>query len=119
MKTILVLLILFSVTALPVLGELTAQDFKKIRQIVKESEIALTSRIEKVDAKVNTIDTRLRAVETGIAELRGRSIGFGVLRDWIVTICTVGAFIISIFVLVKTQSKATQTRQEPPKVVSQ
>ena len=77
MKTILVLLILFSVTALPALGELTAQDFKKIRQIVKESETALTSRIEKVDV----IDTRLRAVKTGIAELRGRSIGFGVLRD--------------------------------------
>ena len=118
MKTIVALSILFSVIALPALGELTAQDLEKIRQIVKESETALTSRIEKVDAKVDAIDTRLRTVETGVAELRGRSIGFGVLRDWIVTICAVGAVIISIFALVKAQPKATQTTQDTPRAVS-
>ena len=119
MKTILALSILFSVVALPALGELTAQDLEKIRQIVKESETVLTSRIEKVDSKVDALDTRLRTVETGVAELRGRSIGFGVLRDWLVTICAIGAFIISIFALVKAQSKAPQTRQDTPKAVSQ
>ena len=119
MKTILALLILFCVIALPALGELTAQDLEKIRQIVKESETALTARIEKVDSKVGAIETRLRTVETGIAELRGRSIGFGVLRDWHVTICAIGAFIISIFALVKAQPKAPQTRQDTPKTVSQ
>ena len=119
MKTILVLSILFSLIALPVLGELTTQDLEKIRQIVKESETALTSRIEKVDTKVDAMDTRLRTVETGVAELRGRSIGFGVLRDWIVTICAMGAFIISIFALVKAQSKAPQTTQDTQKAVSQ
>ena len=55
------------------------------------------SRVEKVDAKVDAIDTRLRTVETGVAELRGRSIGFGVLRDWIVTNSAMGVFIISVF----------------------
>ena len=119
MKTILALLILFCVVALPALGELTAQDLEKIRQIVKESETALTSRIEKVDTKVDAIDTRLRTVETGVAELRGRSIGFGVLRDWLVTICAIGAFIISIFALVKAQPKAPQTREDTSKAVSQ
>jgi len=79
MKMMLALLILFSAFALPALGELTTEDLKKIRQIVKESETALTSRIEKVDSKVDAIETRLRTVETGVAELRGRSIGFGVL----------------------------------------
>jgi len=119
MKTILALLILFSAFALPALGELTTEDLEKIRQIVKESETALTSRIEKVDSKVDAIETRLRTVETGVAELRGRSIGFGVLRDWLVTICAIGAFIISIFALVKAQPKAPQTRQGTPKAVSQ
>ena len=38
MKTILALSILFFLIALPALGELTTQDLKKIRQIVKESE---------------------------------------------------------------------------------
>ena len=119
MKTILALSILFSAIALPALGELAAQDLEKIRQIVKASETAITSRIEKVDAKVDTIDTPLRTVETGVAEIRGRSIGFGVLRDWIVTLCAVGAFIISIFALVKAQQRAPQTTQDTPKAVSQ
>ncbi len=119
MKTILALSILFSVIALPALGELTADNLEKIRQIVKESETTVTSRIDKVDAKVDTIDTRLRTVETGVAEIRGRSIGFGVLRDRIVTLCAVGAFIISIFALVKAQQRAPQTTQDTPKAVSQ
>ena len=123
MKTILALLILFSVIALPALGELTVQDLEKIRQIVKEevkeAETALTARIEKVESKVDAMDTRLRTVETGVAELRGRSLGFGVLRDWIVTICAIGALIISIFALVKVQPKVVQTTQDTQKAVSQ
>lgn len=119
MKTILVLFILLAAIALPALGELTAQDLEKIRQIVKASETALTARIEKVDTKVDAIETRLRTVETGVAELRGRSIGFGVLRDWLVTICALGAFIISIFALVRAQPKAPQTRPDTSKAVSQ
>ncbi len=130
MKKIFVLSILFCAIAMPALGELTAQDLEKIRQIVKASETTLTSRIEKVEArltsriekvdtKVDTIDTRLRTVETGVAELRGRSLGFGVLRDWIVTICAIGALIISIFALVKAQPKAVQPTQDTQKSVSQ
>ena len=119
MKTILTLSMLFCVVALPALGELTTEDLEKIRQIVKESETALTARIEKVDTKVNAIETRLRTVETGVAELRGRSIGFGILRDWLVTLCAIGAFIISIFALVKSQPKTPQTRPDTPKAVSQ
>ena len=38
MKTILVLSILFSVIALPVLGELTVEDIEKIDKKIKESE---------------------------------------------------------------------------------
>ncbi len=130
MKKIFVLSILFCAIAMPALGELTVQDLEKIRQIVKASETtltsriekveaSLTSRIEKVDTKVDTIDTRLRTVETGVAELRGRSLGFGVLRDWIVTICAIGALIISIFALVKAQPKAVQPTQDTQKAVSQ
>ena len=66
MKMILALSILFCVIAVPALGKLTAQDLEKIRQIAKESKIALTSRIEKVDSKVDVIETRLRTVETGL-----------------------------------------------------
>jgi len=68
MKPILLFSILFCAIALPALGELTAEDVEKRRQIVKESETALTSRIEKVDSKVDAMDTRLRTLETGVAE---------------------------------------------------
>ena len=119
MKTVLLCSLLFSAIAVPVFGELTAEDLEKIREIVKSSETELKSDIEKINTKIDTIDTRLRTVETGVAELRGRSIGFGVLRDRLVTICAIGAFIISIFALVKAQPKAPQTRQDTPKAVSQ
>ena len=119
MKTILALSILFSVIALPALGELTAEDLEKIRQIVEASETALKSDIEKTNSKLDAIDTRLRTVETGVAELRGRNIGFSAAQDWIVAMCAVAAIVLSIIALRKAQPKAPQTTQDTPKAVSQ
>ena len=119
MKMIVVLLVIFSAIALPALGELTTQDLEKIRQIVKESETALKSDIEKINSKIDAIDTRLRTVETGVAELRGRNIGFSAAQDWIVAMCAVAAIILSIIALRKAQPKAPQTTQDTPKAVSQ
>ena len=119
MKTILALSILFSAIALPVLGELTAEDLEKIREIVKASETELQSGIEKTNTKLDAIDTRLRTVETGVAELRGRNIGFSAAQDWIVAICAVAAIVLSIIALRKSQPKAPPTAQDTPKAVSQ
>ena len=119
MKTILALSILFSAIALPVLGELTAEDLEKIREIVKASETELKSEIENTNTKLDAIDTRLRTVETGVAELRGRNIGFSAVQDWIVAICAVAAIILSIIALRKAQPKAPPTTQDTPKAVSQ
>ena len=119
MKTILALSILFSAIALPALGELTTQDLEKIREIVKDSETELKSDIEKINLKIDEIDTRLRTVETGVAELRGRSIGFSVLKDWLVVICAVAAIIISIISLRKTQTPVSPTAQDTQKAISQ
>ena len=100
MKTILALSILFCAFALPALGELTAQDFEKIRQIVKESETAVTSRIEKVDAKVDAIDTRLRTVETDVATIKGyqtgQKIGTETIISGIVALAAVIGLLLSI-----------------------
>ena len=115
MKPILVLSILFSLIALPALGELTAEDLEKIRQIVKASEVELKSDIEKTNSKLDVIDTRLRTVETGVAELRGRNIGFSAAQDWIVAICAVAAIVLSIIALRKAQPKAPQTTQDTPR----
>ena len=118
MKTVLLCSILFSAIAVPVFGELTAEDLQKIREIVKLSETELKSDIEKINTKIDAIDARLRTVETGVVELRGRNIGVSVLKDWLVAICAVAAIIISIISLRKAQPKAPQTRQDT-KAVSQ
>ncbi len=119
MKTILFLFILFSLTTLPALGELTTQDLEKIREIVKESETAIKSDIEKINSTIDAIDTRLRNVETGVAELRGRSIAISAVKDWGVAFCALGALIVSIIALRKTQPTTPQTVQDTPKTVSE
>ena len=51
MKTVLVLLILFSVIALPALGELTVEDIEKIDAKIKESETRMKEHMtQQVDA---------------------------------------------------------------------
>ena len=127
MKTVLSLLILFSVIALPALGALTEADLNQIRLIIREEIKKETDTINsKIDTETNTInskidglDTRLRTVETGIAELRGRNIGFSAVQDWIVALCAVAAIILSIIALRKSQPKAPQAIQDTPKAVSQ
>ena len=129
MKNILVLSILFCAIAMPVLAELTAEDLEKIRQIVKDSEAelksdiektnsALKAEIEKTNSKLDAIDARLRTVETGVAELRGRNIGVSVVKDWLVAICAVVAVLISIIALRRTKSLDTPAPQDTQKALS-
>ena len=130
MKTILALSILFSLIALPTLGELTTQDLEEIRQIIKEgikTEMniintkidSLNTRLQNVETKIDGLDTRLWNVETGVAELRGRSIAISTIKDWGVAFCALGALIVSIIALRKTQPTTPQTTQDTPKTVPQ
>ena len=116
MKTILVLSILFSLIALPALGELTDADLDKIRLIVQEE---IKKETTTINTKIDGLDTRLRNVETNIAELRGRSIAFSAIKDWGVAICALGALIVSIIALRKKQPTLSPTAQDPQKAVSQ
>ena len=125
MKTILALSILFSVMALPALGALTDADLDKIRLIVKEEIKGVQEEIKSVkeeikaeitiiNSKIDGLDARLRNVETGVAELRGRNIGVSVLKDWGLALCALGALIVSIIALRKKQSTVPQTTQDTP-----
>ena len=122
MKTILLFSILFSVIAMPALGELTEADLNEIRLIVNDAEKRIKEEIKAESAithtKIDGLDTRLRNVETNIAELRGRNIGFSAVQNWIVAICAVAAIILSIIALRKAQPKAPQTTQDTQKAVS-
>ena len=123
MKTILVLLILFSVIALPALGELTDADLNQIRLIVNDAEKRIKEEVKAEIAithtKIDSLDTRLRNVETSLAELRGRSIAVSAIKDWGVAICALGALIVSIIALRKKQPTISPTAQDTPKTVSQ
>ena len=71
MKTILILLILFSAITLPALGELTDADLNKIRLIVREevkAEItASEARMkEYIDLKLDNVNTEFKRVDSQI-----------------------------------------------------
>ncbi len=71
MKTILVLLILFSAVAMPALAELTEADLNKIRLIVKEeikTELApIKSDIGTLKENVARLDGRMTGVEKQVS----------------------------------------------------
>ena len=123
MKTIIVLSILFCAIAMPAISELTDADLDKIRLIVKEevktAKEEIKTEMTLITSKIDGLDTRLRNVETDIAELRGRSIALSAMKDWGVALCALGALIVSIIALRKKQPKSPQNAQDTPKVVSQ
>ena len=123
MKTILLFSILLCAIAMPAIGELTDADLDKIRLIVKEevktAEEEIKTEMTLIKSKIDGLDTRLRNVETNIAELRGRSIALSAIKDWGVALCALGALIVSIIALRKKQPKLPQTAQDAPKAASQ
>ena len=109
MKTVLLCSTLFCVIAIPAIGELTDADLDKIRLIVNDIVSDAEKRIkDEVKAeiaithtKIEALDTRLRNVETEIAELRGSRIALSVMKDWLIAPWAVGALIVSIIALRK------------------
>ena len=123
MKTILFLSILLCALAMPAMGALTDADLDKIRLIVNDSEKRVKGEIKAeiaiIHTKIEGLDTRLRNVETNIAELRGRSIALSAIKDWGIALCALGALIVSIIALRKKQPKFPQNAQDTQKAVSQ
>ena len=55
---------------------------------------------DQVNQRLDGMDTRLRTVENGISELKGKQSAIAGMRSWIVTGCAIGALIISIAVAI-------------------
>ena len=72
MKTIFVFSILFSVIALPALGELSDADLNKIRLIVKK-EVA--DQLAPIKTGITSIKTDVGTLKEGVARLDGRLSG--------------------------------------------
>ena len=76
MKTMLVLLILFSAIALPALGELTDADLDKIRLIVKDEVTKeLTKELAPIKADIASIKADIGTLKEDVARLDGRLTG--------------------------------------------
>ena len=75
----------------------------RITKQLDDMDARHTQRLDDMDARhtkrLDDIDERLRGVETGVAELRGRKAGFSVPKDWVVAVCAVAALIVSIIAL--------------------
>ena len=127
MKSVLLCSTLFCVIAIPAIGELTDADLDKIRLIVNDIVNDAEERIKKevkaeiaiTHTKIEALDTRLRNVETDIAELRGSKIAFSAMKDWLIALCAVAALIVSIIALRKKQPTLPPTTQDTSKAVSQ
>ena len=53
-----------------------------------------------VNQRLDGMDTRLRTVENGISELKGKQNAITGIRNWIVTVCAIGALAVSIAVAI-------------------
>ena len=73
------------------LYDLLSKDFDDIKAEMKRG-------FEQVNNRIDSIDNRLRNVETDVAELKGRRLAF---KEWIPIGCAVIAVIVSIIALVK------------------
>lgn len=72
MKTILVLLILFSLIAMPARAVLTDADLNKIRLIVKEE---IKEELKPIKAEIDSIKTDIGTLKEDVARLDGRMNG--------------------------------------------
>ena len=95
MKTIFLFSILFCAIAMPAIGELTDADLDKIRLIVKEEvkkEIAVTN------TKIDGLDTRLRAIETNVAWMRGKLDTLDKHINWLMALIVVAIGVPQVIV---------------------
>ncbi len=75
------------------LYQLMKDGFDQIREEVRTNFAEVNQRLDGMDA-------RLRTVENGISELKGKQSAIAGMRNWITTACAVGAIIISIIVAI-------------------
>jgi chaperonin cofactor prefoldin len=76
---------------LPAFADLTSQDLDKIRLIVK-------AEITKTTAKIETLDTRLRTVDQGVAWVRGKLDNLDKQISWLIALIIIAVGIPQIVV---------------------
>lgn len=75
------------------LYQLMKDSFDQIREEVR-------TNFAEVNQRLDGMDTRLRTVENGISERKGKQSMIAGMRNWITIACATGAVIISIAVAI-------------------
>ena len=73
---------------------------EELYQLMKEGFDQVKANFAEVNQRLDGLDTRLRTVENGIAELKGKQSAIAGMRSWITTACAIGALLISIAVAI-------------------
>ena len=73
---------------------------EELYQLMKDGFDQVKADFAEVNQRLDGLDARLRDVENGISELKGKQSAIAGMRSWVVTICAVGALIISIAVAI-------------------
>ena len=70
------------------------------QELMKNGFNQVNQHLDRVDLRLNGMDTRLRTVENSISELKGKQSAMAEMQDWITIACATGAVIISIAVVI-------------------
>ena len=103
MKIVLLFSIVFWVIAPPALAELTVQDLKKIRSIIKEEvadEIApIKAEIASIKTEISSMKTEISSVKENVASLNGRVGGIEKQMTWLMGVIIVVVGVPQIIVV--------------------
>lgn len=73
---------------------------EELYELMKDSFAQVYQRLDRVEQCLDTMEDRLRSVESGISELKGKQSAISGMRSWLLTACAIGALIISIVVAI-------------------
>ena len=108
MRLFLFLLILFCAIPVPAIAELKDADLNKIRLIVKEE---VKAEITKTNDKIDTLDARLRTVETDVAWTRGKLDSLDKHINWLMALIVVAVGIPQLVIAWRSRKDRSLEKQ--------
>ena len=108
MKNVLLLSIIFCTIALPTLADLTSEDLKQIRLIVKEE---IEEEIEPIRDEIGSIRDEIGSIKENIASLNGRVGGLEKQMIFLMAIIVVAVGIPQIIIAWRTKKDRAQEKQ--------
>ena len=80
--------------------EIIGEQSKENKMTNEELYDLMKEGFAQVNQRLDTMDERLRTVESAISELKGKQSAIAGVQSWIVAACAIGALVISIVVAI-------------------